>query len=805
MSGTCPLRSLSAALVPALVLVAILGAGIGVDPASASGPHPSAAGPDPEPEPVPVAAVRRPVRVALDDRAVPTIAADARNDAFAALGWLHARTRYFQMDGLRRQAAGEAAAIAGPMLLEMDRPNAVARRRGQAERIVASLDPAERAVLRAYTEGVNAGLESLESPPTEYRLLNATPAPWRAEDSILVLLTMFDLLQRTADEEPGVAALRRAVPASVAEWLLAVPGRWDTLLVEDADARDEGVPALPTPLPPRAAAPATIDAARLADAIDVPDDLRPGSNNFAVAGERTADGRAIIANDPHLAAIAPGLWYRVCMSWPGVEAMGLTLPGVPGMPIGVTEHLAWGLTNTTGDFQDLVVVEVDPDDPTRYRGPDGWEPFDDRDVTLAVAGARPVTIRSRFTRWGPVVDETPDGRPIALLQVSSQPGAIDLGLLGLLDARDVETGLDVAAGWGGPSQNVVIADADGRIGWTVSGWLPDRRGYDGRSPVVHVDGRGWFGPLDESRRPRLVDPEGGALQTANNRLVPPADADLLGRTWADGGRAWRIRELLAELEVAGETDLHRIQLDDYVQRFEPYRALLSKVLAEPGPTKDVEWIRALVESWDGRASADTVTLPVVAAFRSRLLREAKAMLLARFATEPLDEATARLAASGMAEEPVLRACEARDPRLEPGPGRGWDDVFRAATRAAIDAYLDDPDTPWAERNRLAARHPLGLAHPLVGDRFDLPAVPQPGHWGAVRVLAPGFGASARFVAAPGHLDDAILETPGGQSGDPASPHYRDAHDDWARGSGPAMAPGAAVKVFRLEPATPTMP
>ncbi|MFM1832865.1 MAG: penicillin acylase [Planctomycetota bacterium] len=754
---------------------------------------------DPEPEPVTVSAVTRPVRVDLDDRAIPTIAADSPADAFAALGWLHARERFFQMDGMRRQAAGETAALAGPMLLEMDRPNAIARRRELAQRVVEALDPGERAVLEAYTRGVNAGLAGLDGPPMEYRLLNATPTAWRPEDSILVLLTMFDMLQRTADEEAGVAALRQAVPPAIAEWLLAVPGRWDTLLVSAAADTDEAVPSLPDPLPPQAAISPPLDATRLAAAIEIPDDLRPGSNNFAVAGSRTPDGRAIVANDPHLASIAPGLWYRVRLAWPGVNAVGVSLPGAPGLPIGATDHLAWGLTNTTGDFEDLVLIDVDPDDPSRYRGPDGWESFDDREVSIDVAGARPVAVRSRFTRWGPVIDETPDGRPIALLQVSAQPGAIDLGLLGLLEAQDVERGLDVAAAWGGPSQNVVVADATGRIGWTVSGWLPDRRGYDGRSPGTHLDGRGWFGPLEETRRPRVVDPENGTLQTANNRLVPLADADLLGRTWADGGRAWRIRERLAALDVITEVDLHDIQLDEYVQRFEPYRALLLAALKD---VPDAEDVRTIVDDWDGSASEETVALPIVAAFRQQLLRRANAMLLARFATRPLDERTARLAASAIHEEPVLQACEARDPRLEVTGGLDWNDVFRAATAAAIAEHRRDPDTPWAERNRLAARHPLGRAHPLVGDRFDLPAVPQAGHWGAVRVLAPSFGASARFIASPGHLEDGSLETPGGQSGDPKSPHYADAHDEWATGLMPRLLPDEPVRILRLEPVAP---
>lgn len=752
---------------------------------------------DPEPEPIPVTAVRHPVRIDLDRHEAPTITATDRLDGLAALGWLHARSRFFQMDGLRRQAAGEMAAMAGPMLVEMDRPNAAGRRRDRARQAVDRLDGDQRAALEAYTRGVNDGLASLSEPPIEYRLLNAAPKAWQPEDSVLVVLTMFDMLQRTADEEAGVAALRSIVPPAVSDWLLSVPGRWDTLLVDAAMA--EPASRLPDPLPPRAQANRRLDPRTLAGTIDPAPDLRPGSNNFAVAGSRTSDGRAIVANDPHLAAMAPALWYRVRLSWPGVEAAGLTLPGVPGMPIGVTEHLAWGLTNTTGDFEELVLIEVDPADPNRYLGPDGPEAFDDREMTIAVAGARPTTIRSRFTRWGPVVDTAPDGRPIALLRASDQPGAINLRLLDLLEARDVDAGLDVAAAWGGPSQNVVIADATGRIGWTLSGWLPDRRGWDGRSPVTHLDGRGWFGSLPEAERPRVVDPEAGSLQTANNRLVPMDAADRLGRCWADGGRAWRIRERLVELRDADEADLLDIQLDEVVQRFLPYRDLLLASLAEADDLDGAATVRAVVEAWDGRASAESVALPVVSMFRSRLLAEAGSMIIARFATGPVEAATARLAASALAEEPILAACEARDPRLTADDGTDWDTVLRAATVAAIEAHRRDPDTPWAERNRLAARHPLGMAHPLVGDRFDLPRVPQPGHWGAVRVQAPGFGASARFIASPGRIEDAILQIPGGQSGDPKSPHYADGLDDWATGAAAPLAPGPATRAIELRP------
>ena len=237
----------------------------------------------------------------------------------------------------------------------------------------------------------------------------------------------------------------------------------------------------------------------------------------------------------------------------------------------------------------------------------------------------------------------------------------------------------------------------------------------------------------------------------------------------------------------------------------PERASLGGVglLENLATSEDPEAIavRASIDAWDGRASAETTALPVVSAFRRRLLADTGARLLARFAVGPVDPDAAATAASAIAEEALLQACESRDPRLEPSNGPSWETVFAEATAAAIASFQRDPDTPWAERNRLSARHPLGMAHPLVGDRFDLPRVPQPGHWGAVRVQAPTFGASTRFVGAPGHHADAIIQIPGGQSGDPRSPNYSDAIEAWAAGVATPLEPGAASRSYELRPAT----
>ena len=766
-----------------------------------------ARGEDPVPDVVP--GLSAPVEIDLDRHAVPTIEAANLDDAHAALGWLHGRHRFFQMDMSRRSAAGELAAIGGPNLVAADQPNAIARRRELAERIIAGLSVEERTLLESYARGVNAGVGSLASPPVEYTLLGSVPTAWVPADSILVMLSMFDVLQNSAEREPPTLALRERVDPAVAEWMCSVPGRWDTLLIPAS------VPEVTPPFPPRfhenekdrARAGRGEDWKRVAAKIDESADLHPGSNSFAVGGGRTPDGRAIVANDPHLASMAPGIWYRARLKWPLVEATGLTLPGVPGLPIGVTDHLAWGLTNTTGDFEDLVVVEIDPEDPSRYRVEGGFESFDDQVLEIRVAGGPSRKITSRFTRWGPVIDTLPDGRPIALLRACDQIGAVNLAVVGLCTATGLESGLDVAAAWGGPSQNVVVADADGRIGWTLSGMLPDRRGYDGLSPVSHLEGRGWFGALPETARPRIVDPASSRLVTANNRLIPLPAADRIGKVWADGGRAWRIRTDLDQLARTTELDLLAIQLDETVQRFLPYRDLLIETLEDPdadlpGSDETLE----LVRGWDGRASATDTATPVVEAFRAALIADVKAVLIERFAPRsgPLDEVEIKarsFAASAIGTPTVLAAIEGRDPRLMPARGDddapSWRAIMGRAAGVAIETRLADPVTPWAERNRNRATHPLGRMDPRIGDRFDLPSVPQSGHWGAVRVQARGFGTSARFVASPGHLDDAILTTPGGQSGDPRSPRFADLHSAWANGAPSPLAPGATVERRRL--------
>ena len=729
-----------------------------------------------------VAGLDRPITIELDLHAVPTVQAHSALDAMVGQGFMHGSERFFQMDLTRRHAAGELSELIGAFGVEIDRPRAVLFRRQLAARIVKSLPQEEQIMLDRYADGVNAGLASLDAAPIEYLNLGLEPAPWQPEDTILVAITMTDMLARHDGNEHANAALDALVGPTYAEWLMMQTSPYDALLI--APTEPEVVPVAPSPdewTSRRTAFRAPLDV----------DDIILGSNNFAVAGSRTVDGRAILANDPHLMISAPAIWYRCRLEWPDHLLLGLSLPGVPGVVIGTNGHVAFGMTNTTGDFRDHVIIDVDPNDPTRYQTPDGWEPFNVRNVSIRVRGSEDVVVESRWTRWGPVLAEDSEGRPLSVLSVPWQPGGVNVALHRMADAMNVDDAVEVIRQWNGPSQNVLLADSSGRIAWIVSGWLPNRIGYDGRVPVSLTDGsKGWFGQLPEAERPVVIDPEEGFLFTANSRTLPLEQSSRIGSAFANPCRAYRIRQDVLALDVATERDLLAIQLDDYAQMLAPYRPLYLEGLRALPSSQARDRAVATDLAWDGRATLDTLALAPLDRFRSNVIRAVRSALLSGARGARL-----RLASSAVRENAVLAALDQRPAHLHPDGKDGWVALLADAAKETIGQHA----TPWGEVNRSTFRHPLAMASPAIGSGFDLPSTPQSGYRGSPRVAAPTYGASARIIVSPNHLEDAILQTPGGQSGDPFSPHYRDFHESWLQGTPEPLVPGAPEIVFQLNP------
>ncbi|MCB1183118.1 penicillin acylase family protein [bacterium] len=768
-----------------------------------------------------VAGLEEAVRIDRDDLGVPFIQAANRPDAARALGYLHAQDRFFQMDLQRRLAAGELAALMGPALLETDRDH---RRHGfqdLARQVVAAASPSDRALLKAYAAGVNAGLADLRARPFEYWLLRQKPAAWRPEDTVLSLYAMaIDLSLSGAVEERDRVVVRELLPAGAQALLFPRGNRWEAplqddpvsgVVIPDSAAFDlrrwkfSGMTWQAFHDSVRQAADAAADPSGGDAADQVPPHDRAGSNNWAVAGRLTAHGGALIASDMHLALSLPNTWYRVRMAWPEDDAVrdlvGVTLPGTPLLVAGSNGQVAWCYTNSQSDTADLVIVETDSTDASRYLTPDGPRPFDRRREVIAVAGAAPDTLWAEWTIWGPVWKTDYKGRKLALRWTAHDATSSNLALQRLETVATIDEALDVAAVAGIPQQNFVCADADGRIGWTIIGAIPRREGWDGRAPSSWSDGaHRWTGYATPDERPRIVDPPEGRLWTANNRVVGGADLDLLGEGgYATGPRARQIRDALRALDHPDEEDMLALQLDDRAVFVQEWRDLALQVLERhppaPGSPRDV-WRRTVTERWEGRAVPSSVSYYM-----------------------------ARNVMWGCVDgvfEVLLRPLRARDPQfhdwslpyrlavtwelLEQQPPHllapwhvDWDDVVLQAIDRVMAQAGDHPETfTWATHHETVIAHPFTQILPQLSRWLALPPAHLPGDGMMPRVQGGRSGASNRMVVSPGREQDGIFHMPGGQSGHPFSPYFTKGHTDWMEGNPTPLLPGPAVHTLVLE-------
>ena len=379
-----------------------------------------------------LAGLAAPATVTRDAQGVVTVSGTHRLDVARALGFAHGQDRFFQMDLLRRRAAGELAELVGAAAMDADRGARLHGFRRLAGTVLERSPAEHRALLEAYASGVNAGVTTLAAPPFEYLILRSHPAPWRPEDSFLVLYTMtLDLQDETGDLEQAVAAVRDTLgDAAVA--FFAPRER-------QGDAAIDGTVGSPPPVP----GPGVIDL-RAARATGTAGLITPGgedpgalgSNSFGLAGGRTATGSAMVANDMHLGHAAPNVWYRASLSWSGRTVTGVTLPGTPLTVAGSNGEIAWGFTNSYADLADLVAIDVSDVAPDGYymRATELVE-YETRRETFLVRGADPVTLESRWTEWGPIVGRNAKGKPLALKWVMHDPAAVNLNLLELETAR----------------------------------------------------------------------------------------------------------------------------------------------------------------------------------------------------------------------------------------------------------------------------------------------------------------------------------------------------------------------------------
>ncbi|MCP4657403.1 MAG: penicillin acylase family protein [bacterium] len=750
------------------------------------------------------------VAVERDELGIPTIRASGRPDVALALGFVHAQDRFFQMDLLRRRSAGELSEIFGAGAVGIDSAMRIHRFRDLAKRVLESSPPENRAVLDAYTQGVNAGLAALENKPFEYMVLQVEPSPWADEDSILVMLSMFVQLQRPRiSTESIMSAMYDLLPAEFFEFLMPEGDAWDAPLV--------GEPFSPPPIPSAE----VFNLRRMETSVSEaypfarPAALQPGSmaasSAWAVAGAHAAGGGALLVDDLHLDLSVPNIWYRAAFSWPRQDGeghhriTGATLPGSPAMVMGSNTMVAWGFSNSVIDTSDVIWLDVDPNDPDVYLTPEGPRRFERHQEILRIKGGEQQPLEVKWTIWGPVMEDDHRGRQRAVRWVVHEPGAVDYGILHMETARDLDQALEVARGCGTPALSAVLADSTGRVAWTIMGRVPHRVGFEGRLPGSWADGtRSWTGLLPPAEVPHIADPDSGRVWAANNRLVDGEMLDKLGRSgYVPGARARQIRDALFALEHADTGGMLAILLDHralFLKRWgDKLLAILTPEAVAAHPRRGEA--RELVTAWEGRASIDAVGYRVVRNFRATLARKLFPPLTAAYTEiNPEFDFIVRFM---QFEGPLWQLVSEEPMHLLDPQYQSWNDVYLEALDETLDTMLAGGgllrEKTWGEHNVTSIRHPMSRAIPGVGRWLDMAAQPLPGDMDMPRIQAPNHGSTLRMVVSPGREEEGIAHMPCGQSGHPLSPHYRDGHAAWANGEPTPFLPGPALHTLQLSP------
>ena len=755
---------------------------------------------------VEISGLSAPVTVRRDHHGVPHIQASNLDDLLFAQGYVTAQDRLWELDMARRMAAGEAAEILGPKLVDHDRMQRVLAIRATAERLTAGLDDRDRRYFEDYARGVNAFIGShSDRLPAEFRLLMYQPKPWQPVDSMLVVMSMVELL----DTQWPDKMYRERITARIGPTLAAdlyPTGSWRDRPPIATDppltAPQQNIPDVP--LDESQTGKVDQDLLHLRSLIgggaETCPECNPGSNEWVVSGSRTASGHAMLSNDMHLEHQIPDIWYENDLKAPGYHAAGVTVPGIPMVVAGHNEHIAWGFTALYGDVQDLYVEKMNGQDEFQDAG-GAWHPVEHSHETIHVRGGHDVSVDAQRTARGVVISElVPGERRVVVLKWSIyDPKASGFPLLQMNTAANWTDFRNALSQWWGPTQNVVYADDQGHIGYQAVGLFPIRPGGLAGVPITdnQHEWQGWI-PFDQL--PSAFDPPDGILATANARITPDNDPTTLTLEWAEPYRNERIWKWLAPKSQLTQQDMLKLQADVYSEVDQEIAQRLAYGI-DHASHADARLKQAadLMRTWDGVMGIDSAPAAIVAAAKSAY---APMLLRPKLGDDWLLYRWAESTYAG--EQIMMKEPAAWLPRQYPS----WDDFLADVVRQGLDqAHAPADLAKW----RYGYAHPVDVEHPLFGmlpwfkDWTGTGVQPQSGDGTTVKQVGRTFGPSQRFTIDWSNVDAATENIVMGESGDPMSVYYKDHWPYWYSGTTFALpfseeaVTAATAHTLRLEP------
>ena len=782
-----------------------------------------------------VAGLTASVEVTRDNHGFPTITASNLEDLFFAQGYVTAQDRWFEMDGMRRSAAGELAEIVGEDELEHDRRQRILGLRAAARKTLEIASREDLSHFAAYVRGVNAYRESNRNRlPIEFRILGYSPKAWTIEDSVLIGASMVEELSTS----PRHQLTREKILAKLGPELTADlyvnssphdplpaqswPGTDKKIHQEEHFARREGFPALSTPEDDReppalrkllgAVWPIAHPTGLLAEELafdDPPEAL--GSNNWVVAGTHTVTGRPLLSNDMHLGHQMPNLWFAAHLRCGNFDVAGVTLPGYPYVIVGHNQRIAWGFTNLGPTVEDVYVETFNA--AGEYLTPDGWKSPEHRMEIIHVKGKADVELDIAITRHGPIVTELVPGETRKLALRWTLYDGIRNPFFAVDSARNWEEFVTAFSAFDAPGQNVVYADVDGNIGYHATGKIPIRASGDGSMPENGSDNaHEWVGYVPFNDLPSVLNPPSGIIATANSRITPNHYPYSLSVEWEAPWRSSRIYDVLEAGKKLSATDMLALETDVdsepdrlFAERF------VSAVDHSKAPSSRTKAAAELMREWDGRMTADSAA-PTIAV-RSREQLE-KLLLEPKLGPVPEDPVQAEATLNWKSYRWLMRTIWLEN-IVQQQPGRwlpagyaNYDELLAAAVERAV----DDSAAPtnlnawkWGPVNAVYIEHPVLGRIPILS-RWAGPGLKeQSGSQYTVKAVTRTHGPSERMTVDLANLDQSTFNLVTGEAGSFGSPYYMDQWNAWYQNFtfpwpfSPEAISKSGVHQLRLEP------